>query len=159
MERHFHTHILPSKNKAVTSKHGYFCWSASGSPSSLQRHAINAPFQAENMTKKELKKGLLINKQILDGCLTVSLMRSQKRLRSGPLTFTATSPVNPALEAAFLVRVGGPFLMIVARRCVRRRRMLRLRCGTKFGIGALISIHLTPISLQSGLDMSHSLGW
>lgn len=32
MERHFHTHILPSKNKAVTSNHGYFSLSATVGP-------------------------------------------------------------------------------------------------------------------------------
>ena len=37
--------------------------------------------------------------------------------------------------------------------------MLRLKCGTKFGIVALMSIHITQISLQWGLDMSHSLEW
>lgn len=60
MERHFHTHILPSKNKAVTSNNGYFRWSATVGPLLPQTELNNC--STPDSQQQQQKKSFPVNK-------------------------------------------------------------------------------------------------
>lgn len=128
MERHFHTHILPSKNKAVTSNGGYFSWSATVGPLLPQNALDNCstPDSKQGGKKfpcKQVDPGRTSDR--LDGISPSDLMGTSLFLARAVLIRRGEPRVKSALEVTFHVRTEGRFLMFVARRFTRRRWMSR----------------------------------